>query len=149
MAKSKRSNLFSKPKNAKKLKKKEKNNKIVSDLTPREQDIIKKNQVIKISASQSLKMLLQSSIPCCEMDQKYLWKLYTKGQERIETEFNLVKIIKSLRNLKIFIQNTSMDQETKFKVQNSGKNNINIDTDDEKSQNRSQDSEEPSEVDFE
>ena len=32
-----------------------------------------------------------------------LWRLYEDGQERLEKEFDVVKIIRSIRNLKIFM----------------------------------------------
>ena len=34
-----------------------------------------------------------------------LWRLYDDGQKRMEKEFDVVKIIKTIRNIKIFLKN--------------------------------------------
>ena len=40
--------------------------------------------------------------------------LYEKGQDRIDTELDIVKIMKSLRNMKILMKNSFMDGEVKY-----------------------------------
>ena len=49
---------------------------------------------------------------------KKIWRLYDDGQKRMEKEFDVVKIIKSLRNIKIFLKNEKLDKETKILLQN-------------------------------
>ena len=55
-------------------------------------------------------------------------KLYEKGQDRIDTELDIVKMMKSLRNMKILMRNSFMDEEVKYQITHSKKNLINIDT---------------------
>ena len=54
--------------------------------------------------------------------------MYDRGTERIEKEFNLVKIIKSLRDMKIFLKSTMLDSTKIFMIKHSKPNVINIDT---------------------
>ena len=82
-------------------------------------------------------MLFQRVFLCCWKrvafpEENKLWRLYTQGQERIEKEFDIVKIIKALRNMKILLKREfERDQKLKIDVNNVGKNVINIDSDDE------------------
>ena len=46
----------------------------------------------------------------------------------MEKEFDVVKIIKSLRNIKIFLKNEKLDKETKILLQNQKGNVIDIDS---------------------
>ena len=55
-------------------------------------------------------------------------KLYDKGQDRIDTELDIVKMMKSLRNMKILMRNSFMDEEVKYQITHAKKNLINIDT---------------------
>ena len=43
-------------------------------------------------------------------------RLYDKGEKMIEKNMDMVKIIRSLRNLKIFIKNTVLDKATMTKI---------------------------------
>ena len=54
--------------------------------------------------------------------------MYEDGFGRIEKEFDIVKIIKGLRDIKIITKEVLMDKVTKVKVQNDGNNVINIDS---------------------
>ena len=54
--------------------------------------------------------------------------LYEKGQDRIDTELDIVKIMKSLRNMKILMKNSFMDGEVKYQITHAKKNLLNIDT---------------------
>lgn len=50
----------------------------------------------------------------------------------MEAEFNIVKIIKNLRNLKIMMKRQFItDKKLMINIQNSGKNIINLDSSDE------------------
>ena len=52
--------------------------------------------------------------------------MYDEGKDRIDTELNIVKIIKTLRDLKILMKNSIMDDEIMFAIKHSQKNVINI-----------------------
>ena len=41
-------------------------------------------------------------------------KLYERGQDRIDAELNIVKIMKTLRDLKILMKNSLLDEEMRF-----------------------------------
>ena len=56
-----------------------------------------------------------------------LWRLYTQGQERMEKEFDVVKIIRSVRNVKTFVSSSLMNLQDKVSVDNGHKNVIDID----------------------
>lgn len=65
---------------------------------------------------------------CCFPKRDRFLKLYDKGQDRIDTDLDIVKIMKSIRNMKILMRNSFMDDETKFQITHSRKNLINLDT---------------------
>lgn len=47
--------------------------------------------------------------PCKKWRKKYkLQKMYQVGESRIESEMNIVKIMKNLRNIKIIMKNSMM-----------------------------------------
>ena len=54
-------------------------------------------------------------------------KLYEKGQDRIDTELNIIKIMKSVRDMKVLLKSSLMDKEAKFQIKHSRKNLIDID----------------------
>ena len=65
-------------------------------------------------------------------EENKLWRLYTNGRERIDKEFDIVKIIKALRNLKILLKRQfEQDWKLRMDVNNVGKNVINIDSEDD------------------
>lgn len=64
---------------------------------------------------------------CCDRDQDLLWRVYKFGQERMNHEFNLVKLIRTVRNMKIFIKKELMSDKQKIMIQNSEYNLIDID----------------------
>ena len=41
-------------------------------------------------------------------------KLYERGQDRIDTELDVVKMMKSLRDIKILLKSSIMDDEIKY-----------------------------------
>lgn len=54
-------------------------------------------------------------------------RLKKRGSQQISKELNVLKIIKSLRDLKILIKSKMLDTETKFEIAHSSKNVIDID----------------------
>ena len=56
-------------------------------------------------------------------------RLYEEGQDRIETELDLVKLMKNLRNMKVLMRNSLMNKQVKFDILHSYKNLINLDSD--------------------
>ena len=63
---------------------------------------------------------------CLKVDKK-LKRLYHEGCDRIEKEFDIVKIVSSLRNMKVFLKNKLIEPKVLFEVKHSEKNVINID----------------------
>ena len=55
--------------------------------------------------------------------------MYKEGQERLEKEFDIARILKKLRDLNTFVKNKMIDEKTKVEIKNSYKNVIAIDTD--------------------
>ena len=86
------------------------------DIKPKLSKKLSKIRVIKFSVWQQVKLYFMALFSCFENCCKYkdnkLWILFTEGQERIEKEFDLVKIITSLRNLKI-LSKKNLDAKTK------------------------------------
>jgi len=58
--------------------------------------------------------------------------MYEDGQERLEKEFDIARILVKLRNLNTFVKSKMLDESVKFEILNSYKGVIAIDTDDEK-----------------
>lgn len=65
---------------------------------------------------------------CCFKRREKFLKLYNKGQDRIDAELDIVKIMKNLRNIKILMRNSFMDDEIKYQITHARKNLLNIDT---------------------
>ena len=63
---------------------------------------------------------------CCRADRR-IQRLYERGLDRIEREFDIVKIVSSLRNLKVFTKGRFMDKKVSFEVKHSEANVIEID----------------------
>ena len=59
---------------------------------------------------------------------KYM-RLYERGEERIENELDICYIIRTLRNLNIYMKNTSLTKQVKFEIMHSKANLINLDED--------------------
>ena len=55
-------------------------------------------------------------------------KLYERGQDRIESELNIVKIMKSMRDMKILMKNSLMDNQIRYQIKHSEKNILNLDS---------------------
>ena len=64
-------------------------------------------------------------------------RLYERGEENLEKEMDIVKIVRNLRNLKIFIKKYIVDEETLEMIKHSDKNIIHIDSTSEESSSSS------------
>ena len=60
-------------------------------------------------------------------------KLYEEGEDRIDTELDIVKIMKGVRDAEVMLKSSVMDNEAQFQIQHAEKNYINIDDTDEES----------------
>ena len=58
-----------------------------------------------------------------------LIRLYKKAQDRIENELDVIKIVKHIRELKILAKNSLMNIMTRFQIDHSNKNVINMQSD--------------------
>ena len=79
---------------------------------------------------------------CCCISKKQLTKykyLIKEGEERIDDDLDIVFLIKSIRNLNIFMKNTLRSKRTKFEIEHSNKNCIDLDGDAEFSESSSDD----------
>jgi len=56
-------------------------------------------------------------------------RLYKLGKNRLQSEFNISKLIKNLRYLKILIKNSFMNEKINFMIYHSNKNILDIDAD--------------------
>ena len=56
-------------------------------------------------------------------------KVLNEGKERIEKELNIVKIMKSVRDIKILMKHYMMSTDVRFQVAHSVKNFIDIEID--------------------
>ena len=80
---------------------------------------LKKNRFIKLNWLNNLKLFLLNNLNICSycriLPRKHkLKKLYNEGQDKINYELNILKIIKNIKNMKILIKNKFIDDETKF-----------------------------------
>jgi len=55
-----------------------------------------------------------------------LKKLYHDGTHRLEQELDILKILKSLRNMKILLKNKFLDEEMQFQIEHNNKNVISL-----------------------
>jgi len=53
--------------------------------------------------------------------------LYKLGKNRIQSEFNISKLIKNLRYLKILVKNSFLNEKINFMIYHSKKNILDID----------------------
>ena len=96
------------------------------------------HRIIKIKTGLSIKLFFFyfigpffpngiCSLPSNKLS-KYM-RLYERAEERVENELDICYIIKTLRNLNIFMKNTSLTKQVKFEIQHSKLNLINLDED--------------------
>lgn len=97
-------------------------------------DSFKYHRVINLKLKDKLCMYLQNLMgPCfickvCWSSSKKLNHLFDETQSRLETELDIVKLIRNIRNSKNLLQNSLMNSEIKFQLAHTKKNFINIDT---------------------
>ena len=78
----------------------------------------------------TIEIFVSNMLGCSKF--KFLWqdskliKLFDKASEKIDKELNVVKVIRNLRNLKILIKNTFMNDEMKEEIKYSNKNIIDL-----------------------
>ena len=95
---------------------------------------INRHHEIKITWQDNLRLFLANSLgglfcDCCWGKKRKMQRLYEEGQDRIETELDLVKLMKNLRNMKVLMRNSLMNKQVKFDILHSYKNLINLDSD--------------------
>ena len=96
------------------------------------------HRIVKIRTCLSIQLffakLMGPAFPhsCCMLPKnkanKYM-RLYERGEERIENELDICYIIRTLRNLNIYMKNTSLTKQVKFEIMHSKANLINLDED--------------------
>ena len=97
-----------------KTKKKQMNEKhIKKALEKKLQNSFTNHRFIKFNLSQRFWLLFLENIgqyfTCClDLSQNKLYRLYSKGVDQIEKELDIVKILRGLRNVKIYNQLTGM-----------------------------------------
>jgi hypothetical protein len=78
----------------------------------------------------TIEIFVSNMLGCLKF--KFLWhdskliKLFDKASEKIVKELNVVKVIRNLRNLKILVKNTFMNDEMKEEIKYSNKNIIDL-----------------------
>ena len=101
--------------------------------TPREiKEEIFKHRYIDIKNCDWVSLYFARILGCCcprfcFKKRDMFIKLYDRGKNRIEGELDIVKIIKSIRNMKILMKNSFMNQEVIHQIYHQEKNLINID----------------------
>ena len=82
---------------------------------------VQKHYRIKISAARKFKTFLMSKCACFrkslskkDPDNARLHRLYQVGQERLNEDLSIERIIKSLRDMRILIKNKFLDDDLKF-----------------------------------
>lgn len=55
--------------------------------------------------------------------------LYKLGKKRMRSELNISKLVKNLRNLKILIKNSFLNDKISYMIYHSLKNTLDIDSD--------------------
>ena len=91
---------------------------------------IKRNRIIKMSYCQVTSLFFANIFKDCypTINDNKLWRLFRQGQGRIDREFDIVKIIKNLRNIRIYMRQNHFDPKTKILIANQRKNLIDIDS---------------------
>jgi len=87
---------------------------------------------INLSLGSSIKLYLKNylsswfGIQCCTPKGK-LQKLYEEGQDKLEAEMNMVKIIRNLKFLRILMKKYVADEEMQYDIRHNPKNVIDLD----------------------
>ena len=61
-------------------------------------------------------------------DQKKLFRFYNISEERFSSEFSILNLIKTVRNMKILMNREFLDEKTKIKIENRDDNVIKVDS---------------------
>ena len=110
------------------------NRELIPESTPRHmKDEILKHRYIDIKTKYWVKVYFARILGdcCCNCMFKRkdrFMKLYERGQDRVEAELNIVKIMKSLRDMKILMKNSMMDKQVRYQIRHSEKNILNLDS---------------------
>ncbi len=64
---------------------------------------------------------------CCQRKNYKLYRLFEKGYDQLEKEMDLIKLVRGIRNLKIFNKVNGFNEHIKFIIKNSEKNIIDLD----------------------
>lgn len=96
---------------------------------------IKKHKLIKIPTKEKLLMFFHVYIPQC-ISKLFSWRkkesflrLYNEGKQKIDRDLNVIRLVKNLNFLKIFMNNNLMSEKVRWQVAHCEKNTIRIDTD--------------------
>jgi len=113
------------------------------------------HRMIKLSDTTSWKVFISNicgpffcCYSCCCITKKQMTKyryLIKEGEEKLDNDLDIVFLIKSIRNLNIFMKNTLKSKRTKFEIEHSNKNCIDLDGDAEFSESSSDDGDSSSE----
>lgn len=66
----------------------------------------------------------------CWKNRKQITHVIDEAQDRLDAELNIVKMIQSLRNMKVLLKSSLMTEDVKFQIAHSQKNFINLDVTD-------------------
>ena len=101
----------------------------MKNFTKKQVEKFKKNRHIKLSRNQFCSLYFLNMFKVCMYNRdNLLWRLYEDGQGRLEKEFDIVRIIRNIRNMKIFLKTTIMNKQTQVMLQNQKSNIIDIDS---------------------
>lgn len=80
---------------------------------------ISKHRYIKVKLIDEIKLYFARHLGplvsgCCFKRKENFIKMYDRGKDRIDAELNIVKIMRTLRDLKILMKNSLMDEETRY-----------------------------------
>ena len=95
---------------------------------------LKKHRVIQLNLKDKLCYYLHNQLGnlflcgrCCWGNRKQMTRLIDEAQDRLDGELNIIKIIQSLRNMKVLLKSSIMTDEIRFKIMHSQKNFIDLD----------------------
>ena len=71
----------------------------------------------------------------CWSKRKKMQKMFDEGTEKMEDHLDIVKIVKSLKKLKIVMENSFMTEDVKKQIKHSEKNLIYLSSDNEDERN--------------
>jgi len=94
---------------------------------------IDKHRKIRVRLIDSIRLYFANSrFGCCCKPKTWknvnkFKKLYRIGENRIEKELNIVKIMKNIKDIKICLRNSIMDDRVKFEIGHTNKKVIDVD----------------------